>query len=73
MMNLDCGKQYRRTLEDSGFTVDVASNAKAGWELLATACSPDLIISDHHDARGRRLPIFTATARGMPDLIAIFP
>ena len=32
-------------LEDSGFTVDVASNAKAGWDLLQQRI-PDLVISD---------------------------
>lgn len=66
-------------LEDSGFTVDVASNAKAGWELLQQRI-PDLVISDimmpevdgyqflaqmREDARFMRLPIVFLTARGM--------
>jgi len=66
-------------LEDSGFTVDVASNAKVGWDLLQQRI-PDLIISDimmpevdgyqflaqmREDARFSRLPIVFLTARGM--------
>ncbi|MGR3278914.1 response regulator [Acaryochloris marina NIES-2412] len=66
-------------LEDSGFTVDVASNAKAGWDLLQQRI-PDLVISDimmpevdgyqflaqmREDARFMRLPIVFLTARGM--------
>ncbi|WP_299414385.1 response regulator transcription factor [Acaryochloris sp. IP29b_bin.148] len=66
-------------LEDSGFTVDVASNAKAGWDLLQQRI-PDLIISDimmpevdgyqflaqmREDPRFMRLPIVFLTARGM--------
>ena len=66
-------------LEDSGFTVDVASNAKVGWDLLQQRI-PDLIISDimmpevdgyqfltqmREDARFNRLPIVFLTARGM--------
>lgn len=66
-------------LEDSGFTVDVASNAKAGWDLLQQ-CIPDLVISDimmpevdgyqflaqmREDPRFLRLPIVFLTARGM--------
>ncbi len=66
-------------LEDSGFTVDVASNAKAGWDLLQQRI-PDLVISDimmpevdgyqflaqmREDARFSRLPIVFLTARGM--------
>lgn len=66
-------------LEDSGFTVDVASNAKAGWDLLQQRI-PDLVISDimmpevdgyqflaqlREDPRFMRLPIVFLTARGM--------
>lgn len=66
-------------LEDSGFTVDVASNAKVGWDMLQQRI-PDLIISDimmpevdgyqflaqmREDARFSRLPIVFLTARGM--------
>lgn len=66
-------------LEDSGFTVDVASNAKAGWDLLQQRI-PDLVISDimmpevdgyqflaqmREDPRFNRLPIVFLTARGM--------
>lgn len=66
-------------LEDSGFTVDVASNAKVGWDMLQQRI-PDLIISDimmpevdgyqflaqmREDARFNRLPIVFLTARGM--------
>jgi DNA-binding NarL/FixJ family response regulator len=66
-------------LEDSGFTVDVASNAKVGWERLEQH-PPDLVISDimmpevdgyqflqqmREDPRFRRLPVVFLTARGM--------
>ncbi|NJK42053.1 MAG: response regulator transcription factor [Acaryochloridaceae cyanobacterium SU_2_1] len=66
-------------LEESGFTVDVASNAKAGWDILQER-SPDLVISDimmpevdgyqflqqmREDPRFSRLPIVFLTARGM--------
>jgi DNA-binding NarL/FixJ family response regulator len=66
-------------LEDSGFTVDVASNAKAGWDNLQQHI-PDLVISDimmpevdgyqflaqmRADPRFSRLPIVFLTARGM--------
>jgi DNA-binding NarL/FixJ family response regulator len=66
-------------LEDSGFTVDVASNAKAGWAMLEKQ-TPDLVISDimmpevdgyqflqqmREDARFSRLPVVFLTARGM--------
>lgn len=66
-------------LEDSGFTVDAAPNAKAGWELLEKRL-PDLVISDimmpqvdgyqflkqmREDPRFSRLPVVFLTARGM--------
>jgi DNA-binding NarL/FixJ family response regulator len=66
-------------LEDSGFTVHVASNATEAWEQLQTM-SPDLIISDimmpqvdgyqflkqlRDDARFQGLPVVFLTARGM--------
>ncbi|NJK29317.1 MAG: response regulator transcription factor [Acaryochloris sp. RU_4_1] len=66
-------------LEDSGFTVDVASNAKVGWDALQQHI-PDLVISDimmpevdgyqflahlRADPRFSRLPIVFLTARGM--------
>jgi DNA-binding NarL/FixJ family response regulator len=66
-------------LADSGFTVDVAPNAKAGWELLEKRI-PDLVISDimmpqvdgyqflkqmREDARFSKLPVVFLTARGM--------
>lgn len=66
-------------LEDSGFTVDVASNAKVGWEMLEKK-TPDLVISDimmpdvdgyqflqqmRDDVRFSRLPVVFLTARGM--------
>ena len=66
-------------LEDSGFTVDVASNAKMGWEMLERR-TPDLVISDimmpqvdgyeflqqmRGDNRFSKLPVVFLTARGM--------
>ncbi len=66
-------------LEESGFTVDVASNAKIGWEILEKKI-PDLVISDimmpqidgyeflkqmREDSRFKRLPVVFLTARGM--------
>jgi DNA-binding NarL/FixJ family response regulator len=66
-------------LMDSGFTVDVAPNAKAGWEFLEKRL-PDLVISDimmpqvdgyqflkqmREDARFSKLPVVFLTARGM--------
>jgi DNA-binding NarL/FixJ family response regulator len=66
-------------LEDSGFTVDVAPNAKVGWELLEKRL-PDLVISDimmpqvdgyqflqqlREDPRFSQLPVIFLTARGM--------
>lgn len=66
-------------LEDSGFTVEVASNARDGWELLQQT-SPDLVISDimmpqvdgyqflkqmREDDRFQALPVVFLTARGM--------
>ncbi|HEY9828074.1 MAG TPA: response regulator transcription factor [Stenomitos sp.] len=66
-------------LEDSGFTVDVAPNAKVGWEMLEKR-TPDLVISDvmmpqvdgyqflqqmREDPRFSQLPVVFLTARGM--------
>jgi DNA-binding NarL/FixJ family response regulator len=66
-------------LEDSGFTVEVAPNAKVGWELLEKRL-PDLVISDimmpqvdghqflkqmRDDPRFAKLPVVFLTARGM--------
>lgn len=66
-------------LEDSGFTVDVASNARQGWELLEQNL-PDLVISDimmpevdgyqflqqlREDPRFKTLPVIFLTAKGM--------
>jgi DNA-binding NarL/FixJ family response regulator len=66
-------------LEDSGFTVDVASNAKDGLQ-LAQQKLPDLIITDvmmpqvdgfqflqqlREDPQCKRLPVVFLTARGM--------
>ncbi|WP_404783184.1 response regulator [Altericista sp. CCNU0014] len=66
-------------LEDSGFTVDAAPNAKAGWEFLEKRL-PDLVISDimmpqvdgyqflkqmREDPRFSKLPVVFLTARGM--------
>lgn len=66
-------------LEDSGFTVHVASNAREGWDLLEQTL-PDLVISDimmpqvdgyqflqqmREDPRFETLPVVFLTARGM--------
>ncbi len=66
-------------LEDSGFKVKVASNAREGWELMQQT-SPDLLISDimmpqvdgyqflkqvREDPRFKRLPVVFLTAKGM--------
>ncbi|NEP15523.1 MAG: response regulator transcription factor [Leptolyngbya sp. SIO4C1] len=66
-------------LEDSGFEVQVASNATEGWELLQQR-PPDVLISDimmpqvdgyqflqqvRDDARYKSLPVVFLTARGM--------
>ncbi|MBD1871426.1 response regulator transcription factor [Cyanobacteria bacterium FACHB-471] len=66
-------------LEDSGFTVNVASNARDGWDLVQQT-SPDLVISDimmpqvdgyqflkqmREDERFQAIPVVFLTARGM--------
>jgi len=66
-------------LEDSNFTVEVASNARDGWELLQQH-NPDLVISDimmpqvdgyqflkqvREDPRYKALPVVFLTAKGM--------
>jgi DNA-binding NarL/FixJ family response regulator len=66
-------------LEDSGFAVEVASNAQEGWEKLQLA-TPDVLISDimmpqvdgyefleqvRGDVRFNSLPVIFLTARGM--------
>jgi DNA-binding NarL/FixJ family response regulator len=66
-------------LEDSGFTIQVASNAREAWQLIEQA-TPDLVISDimmpqvngyeflkqmRSDARFANLPVIFLTARGM--------
>lgn len=66
-------------LEDSGFTVHVASNATQGWDLLQQV-SPDLVITDimmphvdgyqflqqmRDDPRYQAMPVVFLTARGM--------
>ncbi len=66
-------------LEDEGFKVHVASNAREGWDLLQQI-SPDLVISDimmpqvdgyqflkqlREDPRYQALPVVFLTARGM--------
>lgn len=66
-------------LEDSGFTVEVASNATEGWDKLQLA-TPDVLISDimmpqvdgyeflaqmREDPRYKSLPVVFLTARGM--------
>jgi DNA-binding NarL/FixJ family response regulator len=66
-------------LEDSGFTVDVASSAREAWDLLQQR-SPELVISDimmpqvdgyqflqqmREDVRFKALPVIFLTARGM--------
>ncbi|MDY6802372.1 MAG: response regulator transcription factor [Cyanobacteriota bacterium] len=66
-------------LEDSNFTVDAASNAKDGWEMLQQNF-PDLVISDvmmpevdgyqflkqvREDPRFKTMPVVFLTAKGM--------
>ncbi len=66
-------------LEDSNFSVDAASNAKQGWELLQQNL-PDLVITDimmpgvdgyqflkqmREDPRFKALPVVFLTAKGM--------
>jgi DNA-binding NarL/FixJ family response regulator len=66
-------------LEEEGFTVHVASNAREGWDMLQRI-SPDLVISDimmpqvdgyqflkqlREDPRFAALPVIFLTARGM--------
>ena len=66
-------------LQDSGFTVQVASNAREGWELVQRD-TPDLVISDimmpqvdgyqflkqmREDPRFKALPVVFLTAKGM--------
>ncbi|MEO6860211.1 MAG: response regulator transcription factor [Microcoleus sp.] len=66
-------------LEDSNFSVEVASNARDGWELLQQI-NPDLVISDimmpqvdgyqflkqvREDPRYKSLPVVFLTAKGM--------
>lgn len=66
-------------LEDSGFTVHVASNATQGWEMLQQV-APELVISDimmpqvdgyeflqqmRDDPRYKAMPVVFLTARGM--------
>jgi DNA-binding NarL/FixJ family response regulator len=66
-------------LEEEGFKVDVASNAREGWDMLQKL-SPDLVISDimmpqvdgyqflkqlRDDPRYQTVPVVFLTARGM--------
>ena len=66
-------------LQESGFTVQVASNAREGWELMQQN-TPDLVISDimmpqvngyqflkqlRDDPRFKALPVVFLTAKGM--------
>lgn len=66
-------------LEDSGFTVHAAGNAKDGWDLLQKI-SPDVVVSDimmpqvdgyqflqqmRDDPRFQAMPVVFLTARGM--------
>lgn len=66
-------------LTESGFSVQVASNAREGWELMQQT-TPDLVISDimmpqvdgyqflkqlRDDARFAALPVIFLTAKGM--------
>ena len=66
-------------LEDSGFTVEAASNAAEGWDKLQVS-TPDVLISDimmpqvdgyqflqqvREDPRYKSLPVVFLTARGM--------
>ena len=69
-------KEY---LQESGFTVQIASNAREGWEWMQQN-TPDLLISDimmpqvdgykflkqvREDARFKSLPVVFLTAKGM--------
>ncbi|AFZ56988.1 response regulator transcription factor [Anabaena cylindrica FACHB-243] len=69
-------KEY---LEESGFSVQTASNAREGWDLMQQS-TPDLVISDimmpqvdgyqflkqlREDARFQSLPVVFLTAKGM--------
>jgi len=66
-------------LQESGFSVQVASNAREGWDLMQQN-TPDLVISDvmmpqvdgyqflkqlREDARFQALPVVFLTAKGM--------
>lgn len=66
-------------LQESGFTVQVASNAREGWELMQQN-TPELVISDimmpqvdgyqflkqlREDPRFQALPVIFLTAKGM--------
>ena len=66
-------------LTESGFSVQVASSAREGWELMPQT-TPDLVISDimmpqvdgyqflkqlRDDARFKALPVIFLTAKGM--------
>lgn len=66
-------------LQESGFTVQVASNAREGWDLVQKN-APDLVISDimmpqvdgyqflkqlREDSRFKALPVVFLTAKGM--------
>jgi DNA-binding NarL/FixJ family response regulator len=66
-------------LQESGFSVQVASNAREGWELMQQSL-PDLVISDimmpqvdgyqflkqmREDPRFQALPVIFLTAKGM--------
>ncbi len=66
-------------LEDSGFTVEVASNANEGWDILQSNL-PELVITDimmpqvdgyqflqklREDPRFQALPVLFLTAKGM--------
>ena len=69
----------RDYLQESGFNVQVASNANEGWELMQLS-TPDLVISDimmpqvdgyqflkqmREDPRFQALPVIFLTAKGM--------
>ena len=66
-------------LQESGFTVQVASNAREGWDLMQQL-TPELVISDvmmpqvdgyqflkqvRADPRFKALPVVFLTAKGM--------
>lgn len=68
-------------LEDSGFAVQVANNARDAWQLLEKT-TPDLVISDimmpqvsgyeflkqmREDVRFLNLPVVFLTAKGKPE------